>query len=1504
MALLTLRKRLPSRSVKCGHFRRWVERCEERIVPAAASFSAGTLTINYTATGTTVESVTVSNNGTNITLTGVTGTTSVATSTVTTILQTNGGTSSNQSITFAGTAAFSLSGGVTVNNVDVLTVNNPVNATGTGVIGFYASRSVVVNAGVSSVDGNITLSGNSAGASTGTFIGVEINAATVQVSGNGDLNVTGVGGTAVAGAQYGVHVHAAGVLQGSNSGSVNITGTGGSNAGNNNYGVFVTDVNSKIMAGGPIMQVIGNGGGTGSASACYGVFTTASGKITGENLTITGKGVGSSSGKNNHGAYLSGGTWSANSFLSIFGTEGAATTSVGILADSGTISCTNGGMNIVADTTNISNITVTAPFGIVNLLQRTSGRPIYVGSADSYGVNLGLSDAELDLVSAFKVQIGSSSTGEIQINSAITHANSLSFTNNSSITINQSITLSPSKNLDFSSVNTINLASLNSDLTASGTGSISLTTQKNIWLQSNSSIVTASGAISLSANQQATATTGTFSGILLDAASISSTSGNVTLNGRGGNTSTSNYGVSMTNAATVSGGGAGTTTTVNGTGGASTSTYSKGVAITTFSSITSAGGAVGVTGNGGAGPSADGVYLLSSSKITAGGTGNVTVNGTAGATGGTGLWVGTTITSNGGNVSVTGTGGGSGSGVSVGGMIAAGGSGSVSVNGTGGTGNSVWEFGVSVTNSSAIKSAGGNVSVVGHAVGTGAWNHGVDLESGGLITAALSGTVTVSGTGAPGGNTSYGVNVNNATISSAGGKVTVSGTGGGSSFASSGFGVGVLSDGVITAGGTGAVEVTGQGATGASSSGNDGVFVGQSSAMITSNGGNVKVTGTGGGTGTSSSNVGVQIGTDGKITAGGSGTVDVIGQGGPNVNSSTNYGVALTNPGAQITSNGGAVTVNGTGGGAGGGAGTGSNYGVYCADSTTITSGGTANVTIIGQGGNFGSDGNYGVKLVSAASVSAGGSLTITGFEGAIGTTPYGFYDDNASVTCGASGNITLIANTMFINSSSTITTANLVTVRQRTNGIAIDLGGSDIFVTTLGLSDPELDCITAGTLQIGDINSGTVTLSSAISHTGSTKLAVTTGGAINLNADLDNGSGDITLTATGAITQNAGKITTTGTFTASSGQKVSLLDNGNSSGQTVVPTNSTTIVNGTMTGAIQVNGTLGGSGTVGTVTVTGTGTIAPGNSPGKLTTGNIVFNSGSVLSMELNGPNAGADYDQLSVNGTVNLGGATLSATLGYSPAANQVFKIIDNDGGDAVTGTFNGYIEGATVTIGGVNFTISYQGGDGNDVTLTRQPSVAAPTVTSVVLDEGTGGTIGGVSGTQQRSEVRRVIVTFSEAVNFSPTVVSAFTLARSGASSSAGTAGNVALTTNPVAGPASSVTITFSGTYADSTGSLVDGIYNFSIDATKVTGAGGQLNGSGGGAGTNYTVTGTTANKWFRYYGDQNADGTVDQTDYLVFRNALAGGPNSVFDYQNSSDVDQTDYLEFRNRLAGAP
>ncbi|MFL5327512.1 MAG: hypothetical protein ACJ8C4_01245 [Gemmataceae bacterium] len=199
--------------------------------------------------------------------------------------------------------------------------------------------------------------------------------------------------------------------------------------------------------------------------------------------------------------------------------------------------------------------------------------------------------------------------------------------------------------------------------------------------------------------------------------------------------------------------------------------------------------------------------------------------------------------------------------------------------------------------------------------------------------------------------------------------------------------------------------------------------------------------------------------------------------------------------------------------------------------------------------------------------------------------------------------------------------------------------------------------------------------------------------------------------------------ITTLGTLSLTgSGQMATFSATGNHAIQLAVGAGVTALVNGSFdaTSFVQVDGTLGGKGSVGTVTVTNTGRIAPGNSTNRLTTGNVVFNSGSVFDFKAGGVNAGVDQEQLAITGTVDLGGATLQASFNYFPGSKQAFKIIDNDGSDAITGTFNGYTEGATVTIAGQNFTLSYQGGDGNDVTLTAPPP---PSVQSVILDEGTG-------------------------------------------------------------------------------------------------------------------------------------------------------------------------------------
>ncbi|HTY87182.1 MAG TPA: autotransporter-associated beta strand repeat-containing protein [Candidatus Acidoferrum sp.] len=152
----------------------------------------------------------------------------------------------------------------------------------------------------------------------------------------------------------------------------------------------------------------------------------------------------------------------------------------------------------------------------------------------------------------------------------------------------------------------------------------------------------------------------------------------------------------------------------------------------------------------------------------------------------------------------------------------------------------------------------------------------------------------------------------------------------------------------------------------------------------------------------------------------------------------------------------------------------------------------------------------------------------------------------------------------------------------------------------------------------------------------------------------------------------------------------------------------------------VDSSATLGGIGTVGSITANGT--IAPGNSPGILTTSNVVFSATGTFSVDLNGPTPGVGYDQLNVRGTNSLANATLvvNSGPGLPGAIGDQFIIVNNDGADAITGTFNGLPNGAQFTAGGDTFRINYNGGDGNDVVLTLW-GVTNKTMTLNAVDRG---------------------------------------------------------------------------------------------------------------------------------------------------------------------------------------
>ena len=148
--------------------------------------------------------------------------------------------------------------------------------------------------------------------------------------------------------------------------------------------------------------------------------------------------------------------------------------------------------------------------------------------------------------------------------------------------------------------------------------------------------------------------------------------------------------------------------------------------------------------------------------------------------------------------------------------------------------------------------------------------------------------------------------------------------------------------------------------------------------------------------------------------------------------------------------------------------------------------------------------------------------------------------------------------------------------------------------------------------------------------------------------------------------------------------------------------------------------GTLQGRGTVGAIGgSSGTLEATYIGSPSKLTSGSIALAPGITFHAILDGPGAGTQYSQLVVNGTVDLGGATLDADVNANFLTANVGELIliDNDGTDPIVGTFQGLPQDSIIQSGGKAFRLSYAGGTGNDVTL-------LPTESTYYLSEGATG------------------------------------------------------------------------------------------------------------------------------------------------------------------------------------
>ena len=336
--------------------------------------------------------------------------------------------------------------------------------------------------------------------------------------------------------------------------------------------------------------------------------------------------------------------------------------------------------------------------------------------------------------------------------------------------------------------------------------------------------------------------------------------------------------------------------------------------------------------------------------------------------------------------------------------------------------------------------------------------------------------------------------------------------------------------------------------------------------------------------------------------------------------------------------------------------------------------------TFVNNGGTtFGGDGGL-IKFRKSSAASS----TITNNGGAV----FGGHGARLTFHKSDANNATLIAN----GGAGPGSGATILFTEESSGDIArVEVFGNG----NLDVSRPAAAGNSIGSLE----GNGLVFLGGGNLSIGGNNLNTNFAGVISDEGGIQEGTGgSITKDGTGILTFSSANTYTGGT-TINDG---SLLVN-NTSGF------------GTGTGAVQDDsGILGGTGTIaGAVTIgdgSGLGAIlSPGSNAGKIGAlniqGTLTYNSDGTCELEVDSTNVSTD-EILADAVTIDDGAQFSLADLGSNTLnPGTSFILISNTAATPINGTFSNLPDGSTFSVGSNTYQVNYEGGDGNDLTLTVQ-------------------------------------------------------------------------------------------------------------------------------------------------------------------------------------------------------